>query len=47
MDARIIKQPDITRNGPQRASETALPLRITMFLTGNAFFISFLIVECN
>ena len=26
MDARIIKQPDITRNGAQRLSGTALPL---------------------
>ena len=31
MDVRIIKQCDITSNGPQRASGTALRLWITMF----------------
>ena len=41
MDARIIKQPDITRYGPQRPSEIPLPLLIKMYWTGNAIFISF------
>ena len=31
IDARIIKQPDITRNGPLRLSGTALPLPTMMF----------------
>ena len=41
MDARIIKQPDITRNGngPQSLSGTALLLPIKMFSTGNVFFL--------
>ena len=47
MDARIIKQPDVIRNGPQRLSGTALPLPITDVLNWKCCFISFLFLGSN
>ena len=47
VDARKIKQTDITRNGPQPPSGTPLPLPITVFWAGYALFISFLSLESN
>ena len=42
-----IKQPDVTRNGPQCPSGTAWPLPIIMGLTGNGFLIHFLFLEID